>query len=178
VDKKVMILMRGLPSSGKSYTSRELARNGGILIEFDEFFYRQVGGDPSRYDWSRRLMPLARHWNFERIRRAVLSGITPIIVDSDNDPDPTTRRYVACAVRHGYAIHFKEPDSPWWRRIRVLLGDPEANRAALDAWAAKLAAMNRGTHRVPLSDILRRIKHWRQALTVDDFLNLEPAPAS
>ncbi len=178
VNTRVMILVRGLPSCGKSHASRELARHGGVLIEFDEFFYTQVGRDRSRYDWSRRLLPQARQWNFERIRRAILVGATPIIVDSDNHPDPTTRRYVACAVRHGYQVRFREPDSPWWRQIRMLLQDKQANRVALAAWAAKLAAMSRGTHNVPLSNILWRIEHWDHALTVDHFLDPEPVPTS
>ena len=85
-----MILMRGLPSCGKSTTAKTLVRSGGMLVEFDEYFYTQVGDDPCRYDWCSDLLPDARRWNLARIKRAVDGDVSPIVVDSDNGINRTT----------------------------------------------------------------------------------------
>ncbi|MEE9296327.1 MAG: AAA family ATPase [Phycisphaerae bacterium] len=157
---KRLILMRGLPSCGKSYTSRKLAAEGGVRIEFDEYFHTQVGNDSSSYDWSYELLPQARQWNLERIISAVDAGASPIIVDSDNVAGPLTRHYATYATDRGYEIGFKEPESPWWRAIRELLRDKGANAEALRTWARKLTVMSKSTHRVPLEDFLHRIDRW------------------
>lgn len=170
---RVMILMRGLPSCGKSHTGRKLASAGGTVLEFDQYFHTEVGEDPSRFDWSDRLLPDARRSFIDRVMRAVDAGITPIVVDNDNTPHPSTKTYVAHAVKRGYAIEFEEPQSPWWRAVRALLRDKHANRTALEAWARRLAGMSRGTHRVPLTDFLHGIEHWKDDLTVADILNVE-----
>ncbi len=168
--QKRMILMRGLPSCGKSFASRQLVIDGGIHIEFDEFFYTQAGDNPARYDWSAKLLPSARRWNYERIKRAIQNNASPIVVDSDNSPCATTGAYVTLALDHGYQINFKEPETPWWREIRRLLDDKKANREALRNWAQKLVLLSRGTHRVPLERFLHRIERWDN-LTVETILS-------
>ncbi len=45
----VVYLMRGLPSCGKSYTARLLMRDGGVVLETDEYFCTQVGTDPKKF---------------------------------------------------------------------------------------------------------------------------------
>jgi len=160
----VMILMRGLPSCGKSHASRELVGKKGVRIEFDEFFYTQVGDDPTRYDWSKELLDEARKWNLERISRAVDAHCPRIVVDSDNNNCNHTRQYVGDAMERGYRIEFAEPTSPWWHSIRKLLADKKANAQALHDWAHKLTVMSKSTHRVPLKDFLHRISHWEHLI--------------
>jgi hypothetical protein len=63
--------MRGLPSCGKSYTARALAQAGGLILETDEFFFTQVGDDPTKFDWSDDLLLQARKWNLNRFRNAL-----------------------------------------------------------------------------------------------------------
>ncbi len=162
--------MRGLPSCGKSHASQKLAAEGGVRIEFDEYFYTQVGNSTSSYDWSRELMQSARAWNFQRIKAAVDAGESPIIVDSDNLVGPVTKQYVAYAFAHGYEVAIKEPNSPWWRTIRELLADKAANADALQMWAKRLANMSKTTHRVPIADILGRINRWSN-VTVEHILS-------
>ena len=62
---KIVYLMRGLPSSGKSHTARKLAGQTGIVCETDEYFYTHLGDDPARYDYRPELLEEARQWNFE-----------------------------------------------------------------------------------------------------------------
>jgi methyltransferase family protein/AAA domain-containing protein len=161
--RKVMVLMRGLPSCGKSHMSQRLVASGGVRYEFDEYFLTQVGDDVTRYDWSSDLLPRAREWNMNRICKSVDAGISPIIVDSDNNVGAYTREYVAHAIDRGYEIQFKEPESSWWRVICELLKDKRANADKLGTWAEALTQMSESTHRVPLRDIHRRIERWEVA---------------
>ncbi len=169
---KRMILMVGLPSCGKSYSSLELVTPGGVRIEFDEYFYSQVGSDPHAYNWSRKKLVDARVWNFERITTAVDEGLSPIVVDSDNGAYPYTKSYVTYALEHGYSIEFAEPESPWWRAIRELLRDKSANREALIIWAQKLSTMSSTTHRVPVGTFLSRMQRWISDATLNDILSV------
>jgi len=162
-----LILMRGLPSCGKTTRAKELAGDAGVALEFDEYFYTQVGTDPSRYDWSRKRLSDAREWNVERATLALALGLSPVVLDDDNGLGQTTRRVVRAALEHGYVIEFQEPRTPWWREIRELLRDKRANKQALEIWASKLTGLSRATHRVPFESFLRRIERWQDELTVD-----------
>ncbi len=165
----VMILMRGLPSCGKSYTSQTLVGENGIRIEFDEFFYTQVGDDPAKYNWSRDLLGRARRWNLGRLNKAVDARWPRIVVDSDNNNCDYTRQYVGYAMDRGYRIEFAEPTSSWWHTIGKLLADKNANAQALHDWAQKLTEMSKRTHRVPLTDFLHRISKWEN-LDIDRLM--------
>ncbi len=48
--RKIVYLMRGLPSSGKSHMARKLAGDNGLVCETDTYFHAHVGEDPERYD--------------------------------------------------------------------------------------------------------------------------------
>lgn len=167
-----LVLMIGLPSCGKTHTSRRITEAGDVLIEFDEYFYTQRGTDPSRYDWSSAALDAARAWNLSRIQAALDSG-RRVIVDSDNSPHPYTRSYVSYALAKGYRVTFREPESPWWAEIRELLSDPERNVEKLRAWANKLTVLSRGTHRVPLSTFLRRMEKWNPQPSLEDLMEVE-----
>jgi hypothetical protein len=51
---RVVYLMRGLPSCGKSYTAQKLCAESGVIRETDGYFYSQVGDDPHQYDFHNR----------------------------------------------------------------------------------------------------------------------------
>src|ERR1051325_5177940 len=110
----VASLMRGLPSCGKSTTARKLAGETGLVFETDEYFYTQVGVDPTQYDYREELLPAARQWNLERFQRAVDVGRSPVVVDRGNGLNAESRAYAVYALQHGYRVELKEPESPWW----------------------------------------------------------------
>ncbi len=166
----VVYLMRGLPSCGKSYSARSLVRDGGIVLESDEYFYTQVGTDPKKFDWSDDLLPQAREWNLAQFRDALAQHISPIVVDRGNGLNPETLEYAQLAISSGYRLELKEPNAPQWLAIRPLLADKTANRAALDEWARRLAEMSRATHRFPAKSIRSWMNSWRLDLTVDRIL--------
>src|SRR5687768_5804273 len=121
MSEKIVYLMRGLPSCGKSQMAKRLAGESGLICETDEYFYTHVGTDPTKFNYKRVLQQVACDWNFDRFCRAVDQGITPIIVDRGNSRSLESRRYARYAVEHGYRLEMVEPDSPWWQEIRVLL---------------------------------------------------------
>ena len=87
MSEKIVYLMRGLPSCGKSYTAKKLAGETGVICETDEYFYTKVGEDSQKYNYQKELMDEARQWNFERFRNAIDDGKTPIVVDRGKTGD-------------------------------------------------------------------------------------------
>src|SRR5258706_6141261 len=148
MSEKIVYLMRGLPSCGKSHKARELASSGGLICETDEYFHTQVGSDSTKYNYKRELQQTACDWNFERFCRAVDEGMNPIIVDRGNSRSLESRRYVRYAAERGYRVELVEPDSPWWQEIRLLLKYKRLTKPALYEWPDKHSEMSRDTHRV------------------------------
>ncbi len=170
VTDKIVYLMRGLPSCGKSRRARELAGTMGVVCETDDFFYSQVGDRADKYDYDADRQQEARDWNYGRFIDAVDCGVTPIVVDRGNGLNFETQRYARYAVDRGYTVLLAEPDSPWWQEIRVLLKYKEHTQPVLDDWADALAKKNRSTHRTPARTIRRWMKHWNSNVTVDAIL--------
>ena len=93
------------------------------------------------------------------------------MVDRGNGLNPETQQYIVLAQQQGYEVELREPDSPWWQELRVLLKYKRYVSAELfDRWAEALAQQSRQTHRVPVETIRRWMKAWRAELTVDDIL--------
>ncbi len=172
--KKIVYLMRGLPSCGKSHAARELAGEHGVVCETDAYFYSEVGDDPEKYDYRKELLEEARRWNFERFARAVDAGVHPIIVDRGAGRSLETQKYARHAIEHGYEVRLAEPTSAWWNEIAVLLKYKRYTKPILNQWSAILAKKSRATHRVPESKIRRRIARWKHDLTVEEILEFDP----
>ena len=107
-------------------------------------------------------------------QQAIADGTSPIVVDRGNGLNAPTQEYVCYALRHGYQVELREPDSPWWSEIRELLRDNQTNETTLRAWAARLADLSRQNHHVPLATILDWMFAWKPDLTVEDIANLKP----
>lgn len=101
--------MRGLPSCGKSYTAKRLIGIDGVICETDEYYYTQVGDDPTNYDYSDDLLEEARRWNFKRFKKHVEEGKSPIVIDRGNSLSADSQNYARYAVDHGYDVELKEP---------------------------------------------------------------------
>ena len=174
MSEKIVYLMRGLPSCGKSTTARKLAGATGVICETDEFFHTQVGDDPTRFDYRDELMDQARAWNLQRFKEAIARGVTPIVVDRGNSRSLESQVYARYALDHGYEVQLAEPESEWWQEIRVLLKWKHLTEPALDEWAVRLSKLSRQTHRVPASVIRDWMSKWKWDLTVQDILDYEP----
>lgn len=136
-------------------------------------FRDKTSSDPQRYDYDESLLPDARNWNLARYWQTLASGQTPIIVDRGNGLNAESREYALLADQQGYHIKLREPDSPWWQELRVLLKYREfVDETLFDQWAEQLSAKSATGHRVPAATIRRWMKHWRHDVTVDAILSL------
>ena len=166
--------MRGLPSSGKSYTARRLAGESGVVCETDSNFQCEVGNDPARCDYDPALLPIARQWNLERFLFALRQDCSPVIVDRGNGLSLALRIYARKAVDYGYRVELREPESPWWQQIREVLKQSARPASSLEYWSERLARINRSSHETSARRIRYRMAAWRFDLTVDDILAFQP----
>ncbi|MFO0903878.1 MAG: AAA family ATPase [Pirellulales bacterium] len=176
--RRIVYLMRGLPSSGKSHRALRLAGDEGVVLETDRFFC-EVGDDGvERYVYHEARLDDARAWNFQRFNEALALGRSPIVVDRGNGLNDETRRYARLARDRGYEVELAEPDSPWWQDIRVLLKYRPATWPVLEDLAQQLHRRSRLTHRVPLERILKLMRDWRSDLTIQQILDDPPQASS
>ncbi|KAF6724885.1 NEDD4-binding protein 2-like 2 [Oryzias melastigma] len=106
----VLILMRGLPGSGKSTMARELLSSGpsGIILSTDDYFAQK-----NNYRYDPQLLGAAHEWNHSRARDALCDGRSPVIIDNTNLEAWEMKPYVKMALDKGYKVDFCEPDTSW-----------------------------------------------------------------
>ncbi|XP_012707935.2 NEDD4-binding protein 2-like 2 [Fundulus heteroclitus] len=106
----VLILMRGLPGSGKTTRARELLSSGpsGIILSTDDYFAEKEG-----YRYDPGLLGAAHEWNQSRAKDALHDGRSPIIIDNTNLQAWEMKPYVKMALERGYKVDFCEPDTRW-----------------------------------------------------------------
>ncbi|XP_070605989.1 NEDD4-binding protein 2-like 2 [Erythrolamprus reginae] len=110
--KKRILMLRGLPGSGKTTLSRILLGQScnGIVFSTDDYFH-QISGCWN-YDVSQ--LGAAHEWNQNRAKEAMDLGRSPIIIDNTNTQAWEMKPYVKAALEKGYNVEFCEPDT-WWK---------------------------------------------------------------
>jgi tRNA uridine 5-carbamoylmethylation protein Kti12 len=80
--QKLVIILRGLPGSGKSFIARnylsKISDNYSILTADDYFYENKV------YKFDKDKIEEAHKWNFERFKGSISDGKDLIIVDNTN----------------------------------------------------------------------------------------------
>ncbi|XP_066555836.1 uncharacterized protein LOC136746884 isoform X2 [Amia ocellicauda] len=144
----VLILMRGVPGSGKSTMAKELLSAGpdGVVFSTDDFFNKDEG-----YTYDPGLLGDAHDWNQKRAREAMDQGHSPIIIDNTNTQAWEMKPYVKLALERGYRVEFHEPDTSW-------KSDP-----------SELEKRNK--HKVPQEKIAQMLERFEQPMTLDIVLN-------
>lgn len=173
---KTLIIMRGLPWSGKSYRARQIynetASPRKFIFSTDEYFYAKVKPEkPDEYSFDRNYLQAAHKWNLLRTQDVINWGAPLVIIDNTNTTASEPKAYVEYAHMHGYEIRIEEPTSPQWLEIAPLLEDKKANKKELKALAQKLAEGSKETHSVPAYAIEKMIWRWQPNLTVQDILD-------
>lgn len=172
VDEKKLIVMRGLPWTGKSTRAKELAGETGLIYSTDEYWYKiRKPEEPEKYSFNPRYLGDAHHWNQKRAHRSIELGEPLIIIDNTNTTAGEAKAYVEYAVCQDYKICIEEPTSPRWLEIHDLLLDKKANKKRLKEWAAELAEGSKETHNVPAWSIERMMWRWEKNITVDQILS-------
>ncbi len=168
---KTLIIMRGLPWTGKSYRAKELAENEELIFSTDDYWYEvNFPKKPDEYSFNPRQLGAAHKWNQLRAQRAIDVGETPIVIDNTNTTASEPLPYVEYAHWQEYKICIEEPTSERWLEIRGLLQSKKSNKKELKEWAAKLAEGSKETHNVPHFAIERMMWRWQCDLTVDQIL--------
>ncbi|XP_065586283.1 uncharacterized protein LOC136044739 isoform X2 [Cyrtonyx montezumae] len=109
--QKVLLILRGLPGSGKSTLSRILLGHSrdGIILSTDDYFRQQDG-----YTYNAAQLGDAHDWNQKRAKQAMEQGKSPVIIDNTNTQAWEMKPYVEVALEKGYRVEFCEPDT-WWK---------------------------------------------------------------
>ncbi|NXA06927.1 N4BP2 protein, partial [Sapayoa aenigma] len=108
---QVLVLLRGVPGSGKSYLARNLLEDnpGGIILSTDDYFYKH-----GQYHYDPDCLGEAHDWNRKRAKEAFEKRISPIIIDNTNIQAWEMKPYVTLAQQFKYKVMFREPDT-WWK---------------------------------------------------------------
>ncbi|XP_068281500.1 uncharacterized protein [Nyctibius grandis] len=109
--QKWLLILRGLPGSGKSTLSCILLgqSHDGIVFSTDDYFRQQDG-----YTYNAAQLGDAHEWNQKRAKQAMEQGKSPIIIDNTNTQAWEMKPYVEVALEKGYRVAFHEPDT-WWK---------------------------------------------------------------
>nr|CAD7419229.1 unnamed protein product [Timema poppensis] len=119
---KIMVLMRGLPGSGKSHLAKLLVKRtvGGDYRNFvfstDDYFYQSSG----KYIFDPSKLPDAHDWNHGRVEFKLRGGVTPVVVDNTNLQAWEMHPYAKLAIKYGYVLEVLEPYTPWRFREKEL----------------------------------------------------------
>ncbi|XP_068259127.1 NEDD4-binding protein 2 isoform X3 [Nyctibius grandis] len=145
---QVLVLLRGVPGSGKSYLARTLLEDnpGGIILSTDDYFYKH-----GQYHYDPDCLGEAHDWNRKRAKEAFEMRISPIIIDNTNIQAWEMKPYVTLAQQFKYKVMFREPDT-WWK-----FNPKELER--------------RNIHGVSKEKIKRMLERYERCLTVSSILD-------
>lgn len=139
---KMLIIMRGLPGSGKSYMAEQFQKNTQYdcgIYSTDAFFMRNA---EKVYKFNGKAIGIAHKWNQNRVATAMntAGGQSIIIVDNTNTTWKEIEPYAQMGKEHGYFIMVAEPDTDWAMNVEE--------------------CVKRNQHGVPLESIQRMKARW------------------
>jgi len=164
MSEKKLVIMRGLPWTGKSFTAKEVlekADSEGRILSTDDYWYEINKPDkPDEYSFNHRLLGKAHGWNQQRSFRLIEEGFPLIIIDNTNTTYREFSVYVEYAVPQNYKVLVQEPTSDRWQEIVSLLANTRANKKELKSWAKTLEEGSKETHNVPAWAIEKMMWRW------------------
>ena len=150
----ILVIMRGIPGSGKSTAASKLVKEG--VIHSTDDLIEATGDYLGYFAEIKRTNNWAKHGrmhskNFKNAHASMIEGISPVVIDNTNIKAAEAKKYVMAALELGYADE----------NIEFV----EVGTAGLTAEALA----ERNTHGVPLETIERMIKSMNSVgnLTVE-----------
>lgn len=104
---KTMIIMRGLPGSGKTTQARATYHNG-LIFSTDDYFIGENG-----YVFNPEQVTTAHVWNQGRVEGAMTAEHPLIVVDNTNTRLWEMMPYFRLASFRNYRVVVEEPTTPW-----------------------------------------------------------------
>lgn len=98
IHDKHLIIMRGLPGSGRTNKAKTLGI-GGVIYSNDEYDFDKTKNYEEK--------------NQHRTELAMRKGITPIVIDNMNIKAEDMKPYVKLGDMYGYKIKIELPDNGW-----------------------------------------------------------------
>ncbi len=114
----VMVIMRGVPGSGKSFAALEMEARFSTkykvkIYSTDNFFMKN-----GEYKWNPNAVGIAHKWNQNKVREAVQSKSENIvIVDNTNTTWKEIEPYAKMARDNGYFVIIAETTNAWARDV-------------------------------------------------------------
>lgn len=96
--KQNLILVRGIPGSGKSTFAKHISKNG-IIFEADMFFL-----DNGEYKFDISKIHLAHRWCFKNVEKALESGCEEVIVSNTFVKESQLNRYIKLGKKYNCII--------------------------------------------------------------------------
>jgi predicted kinase len=147
--QKKLIILRGLPGSGKTALASEILkkkRSGGCVFSTNDYFM-----EDGEYKYNSRKVKDAHLWNISRAVGAMNEGKELIIINNTNIRKWEAKPYVLAGVNNDYNVIFMETDSLW-------KFDP--NELSV-----------RDTHNVSIEVIKKMLREWEDDFTVENVLD-------
>ena len=101
---RILYILRSPSGSGKSFLAKELGK-GGVVFSSDDFWYRD-----GKYQFDITKLGAAHKWNYERSKKAMEQGISPIVIDNTNTTKKECKVYLELGLEHGYNVKYAEPN--------------------------------------------------------------------
>lgn len=103
----ILIILRSLPGSGKSFLANQFKKYfGAEIFSTDEFF---IDKDFGHYQFDAAKLCKAHFWNQNRCKKAIDSRYERVIIDNTNLTAKEVRPYLDMAVNADYNIWCVEP---------------------------------------------------------------------
>ena len=94
---KLLVLMQGVPGSGKTTIAQELS---DWIVSADDWMIDENGN----YKFDKEQLPAAHQDCQDRARLKMLRGLSPVVVDNTNIKQTHIEPYLALARDHGYTV--------------------------------------------------------------------------
>jgi predicted kinase len=144
---KQLIIVRGLPGSGKSSIATNLGVPANNIFSVDDYWLRPDG----TYDFNYDYVAKSYQWNHQRVSATMASKVldtkTTLVVDNVNITFDEILPYVEAAQVYKYSIKLLEPQTEWRYDVEE--------------------CYKNNTHSVPYSTVRRMYSEWQTTASLE-----------